>query len=90
LSNNAEGNPLFLLVDTFLGFAQNSFGKRQTATCSYSKEFCTNLKNVSTNRKKDCSGTHCLQKSFANSKAFGVKPLKTYKFDIILPGELKK
>jgi hypothetical protein len=32
----------------------------------------------------------CLQKSFVNSKAFGVKRLRTYEFNIILKGELKK
>jgi hypothetical protein len=32
----------------------------------------------------------CLQKSFVNSKAFGVKQLKTYYFNIILKGEFKK
>jgi hypothetical protein len=32
----------------------------------------------------------CLQKSFVNSKAFGVKQLKTYQFHIILKGEFKK
>jgi hypothetical protein len=40
------------LVDTFLGFSQNSFEERQAATCPYSKEFCENPVNVSTNRKK--------------------------------------
>jgi hypothetical protein len=32
----------------------------------------------------------CLQKSFVNSKAFGVKRLKTYLFNIILKAEFKK
>jgi hypothetical protein len=34
--------------------------------------------------------TPCLQKSFVNSKAFGVKRQKTYKFNIILKGEFTK
>jgi hypothetical protein len=40
------------LVDEFLGFAQNSFEKRQAATCRFSKEFCENPGNVLTNRKE--------------------------------------
>jgi hypothetical protein len=40
------------LVDTFLGFAQNSFEERQAATCRFSKEFCANPGNVLTNRKE--------------------------------------
>jgi hypothetical protein len=40
------------LVDGFLGFAQNSFEKRQAATCRFSKEFYENPGNVLTNRKE--------------------------------------
>jgi hypothetical protein len=40
------------LVDTFLGFALNSFKEWQTATCRFSKEFYENPGNVSTNRMK--------------------------------------
>jgi hypothetical protein len=40
------------LVDEFLGFAQNSFEKRQAATCRFSKELCENPGNVLTNRKE--------------------------------------
>jgi hypothetical protein len=40
------------LVDTYLGFAQNSFEKWQAAVCRFSKEFCENPGNVLTNRKK--------------------------------------
>jgi hypothetical protein len=43
---------LFLLVDTYLGFAHNSFEEWQAATCRFSKEFCNNPGNVSTNSKK--------------------------------------
>jgi hypothetical protein len=32
----------------------------------------------------------CLQNSLVNSKAFGVKRLRTYYFNIILKGEFKK
>ena len=53
--------PPIQLVDVFLGFAHNSFEKRQAATCRFSKE-CT----------------PSLQKSFLNSKASGVKWLRTY------------
>jgi hypothetical protein len=42
----------FLLVDTFLSFAHNSFEEKQAATCHFSKEFFKNLGNISTNRKK--------------------------------------
>jgi hypothetical protein len=47
-----SANALFLLVDTFLGFAQNSFEERQAAACRFSKEFCGNPGNVLTNRKE--------------------------------------
>jgi hypothetical protein len=40
------------LVDKLLGLAQNSFEKRQAATCCFSKEFCENLGNVVTYRKE--------------------------------------
>jgi hypothetical protein len=40
------------LLDTFLGFAQNSFEKQQAALCRFSKEFGENPQNVSTKRKK--------------------------------------
>ncbi len=70
-------NPSFLLVNTFLGFSHNSFGKRQVAACRFSKEICANPKNTSTNRMRGIA-LFCLQKSFVNSKAFGVKRLRTY------------
>jgi hypothetical protein len=39
------------LVNTFPGFARNSFGKQQAATCPFSTEFRANHPgNVSTNR----------------------------------------
>jgi hypothetical protein len=44
--------PLFWKVDTFLGFALNSFEKRQATTCHFSKEFCENSGNAPTSRKK--------------------------------------
>jgi hypothetical protein len=40
------------LVDVFLGFAHNSFGKGKAATCCFSKELCENPGNVLTNRKE--------------------------------------
>jgi hypothetical protein len=39
-------------VDTFLGFAHNSFEEQQAATCLASKEFCKNMGKLSINRKK--------------------------------------
>jgi hypothetical protein len=51
------------LVDVFLGFAQNSFEKRQAATCRFSKEFCENPGNVLTNRKEGIK----IQKRIVNS-----------------------
>jgi hypothetical protein len=82
------------LVDIYLGFAQNSFQKWQTV-CRFSKEFCENPGNESTNRKKGIKlqkriVTFCLQKSSVNSKAFGVKRLRNNKLNIILNGEAKK
>jgi hypothetical protein len=69
------------LVNTFPGFSQNSFEKRQVAACRSSKEFCAYPRNVSTNRNRAIA-LSCLHKSFVNSKAFGVKRLKTYLFNI--------
>jgi hypothetical protein len=40
------------LADVFLGFAHNSFEKRQAATCCFSKEFSSNPGNVLTKRKE--------------------------------------
>jgi hypothetical protein len=62
------------LVDVFFGFLQNSFEKLQVVACCFSKEFCANPKNTSTNRMREIT-LSCLQKSFVNSKAFGVKKL---------------
>jgi hypothetical protein len=47
------------------------------AACPFSKELCANPRNSSTNRMKGIT-LSCLQKSFVNSKAFGVKRLRTY------------
>jgi hypothetical protein len=77
------------LADTFPGFFQNSFEKRQVAACRSSKELCANTRNVSTYRKRAIAH-FCLQKSFVNSKAFGVKQLRTYKFKIKGKEEFKK
>jgi hypothetical protein len=65
------------VVHTFPGLVQNSFEKWQVAVCRSSKEFCANLRNVSTNRKR-ATALSCHQKSFVNSKAFGFKQLRTY------------
>jgi hypothetical protein len=55
--------PLILLVDVFLGFAQNSFEMQHSAICHFSKEFCENPGNVLTNRKE---GTK-IQKRIVNA-----------------------
>jgi hypothetical protein len=55
----------------------------------FSKEFCVNHRKALTNRKRGIA-LFCLQKSFVNSKAFGVKGIRIDKFSIILKGELKK
>jgi hypothetical protein len=47
-----SGIPLFLLVNAFLGFTQNSFEKRLKATCVFSRRFCKNVGNVPANRKR--------------------------------------
>jgi hypothetical protein len=55
LQNSFKGDKvqfLFLLVETFLKFAENSFEGRQAATCCVSKEFGKNPVNVPTERKK--------------------------------------
>jgi hypothetical protein len=65
------------MVHTFPGFLPNFFEKQQVATCHSSKEFCANPRNVLTKRKRAIA-LSCLQKIFVNSKAFGVKQLRTY------------
>jgi hypothetical protein len=56
----------------------------------FSKEFCANPKNRSTNKKRG-PALCCLHKSFVNSKAFfDVKRLRTYYFKIKLKEESKK
>jgi hypothetical protein len=67
----------FELVNTFPGFSQNSFEKQQVATCCFSKDYYANPRNTSTNRMRGIA-LSCLQNSFVNSKAFGVKQLRTY------------
>jgi hypothetical protein len=42
------------------------------------------------NSKKNGAPSAYLQKSFENSKAFGIKQLIIYKFNLIIKGELKK
>jgi hypothetical protein len=70
-------------------FAQNSFEKRQATSFRFSNEFCENPENVAINRKEgekskaNSVPTHNIQKSFANSKVFGVKWLRIYKFNLI-------
>jgi hypothetical protein len=60
-----EFNP-FLPIDRHIpGFLQNSFEKCQVTACRFSKEFCENSINVSTNRKRGIS-LCCLQNSFVN------------------------
>jgi hypothetical protein len=54
------------LVGTFPGYPQNSFKKQQLVVCRFSKEFCANPRNVSTNRKTGVALCH-LKKSFENS-----------------------
>jgi ribosomal protein S4E len=51
--------PLILLVDVFLGFAQNSFEMQHAATC----RFCENTGNVLTNRKEGIN----IQKRIVNA-----------------------
>jgi hypothetical protein len=66
-----ECNPLLLLLDKHLGYAHNSFENPGNLT--------TNRKKRESNSKVNSACIPCLQKSFANSKAFGVKQLRIYK-----------
>jgi hypothetical protein len=59
------------------------------ASSRFSKQFCVNPRKALTNRKRGIA-LFCLQKSFVNSKAFGVKRIRINKFSIILKGEFKK
>jgi hypothetical protein len=52
-SEVASANLFFLLVDTFLKFAQNSSEKWQAATCHLSEEFHESQEKVMNNRKKE-------------------------------------
>jgi hypothetical protein len=61
---------------------------RQIAACCFSKELFANPRNVSTN-KKERIALCGLQKSFVNSKAFGVERLRTYLVKIKLKEEFK-
>jgi hypothetical protein len=61
----------------------------KVAACCFSKELCANPRNTSTNGMREIA-LSCLQKSSVNSKVFGVKRLRTYKFKINLKEELKK
>jgi K+-transporting ATPase A subunit len=68
-----------LLVGTFPEFLQNFFEKRQVASSRVSKEFCINPTKVLTYRKRGIA-LSCLQKSFENSKGFGVKQIRIFQF----------
>jgi hypothetical protein len=76
------------LATTFPGFSQNCFEKRQIAACYFSKQICANLRSLATKRRE--TALFCLHQSFANSKGFGVKRLRTDYFIIILIIELQK
>jgi hypothetical protein len=60
--------PVILLVSTFLGFARNSFEKRQVDECCFSKEFHTNPRNVSTNRKTGIALLYLFSEESGNSQ----------------------
>jgi hypothetical protein len=74
------------LDNTLPGFPKNSFEKRQVAACRFSNELHANPRNISTNRMREIA-LSSLQKSSVNSKAFGVKRLRTYSFKIKLREE---
>jgi hypothetical protein len=64
------------LISTFPGFSQNSFEKQEVTACCFSNELSANPKNALTNSMRGIA-LSCLQKSFVNSKASGVKRLRT-------------
>jgi hypothetical protein len=80
---------LFLLVDTFLGFAQNSFEERQATSDTFQKSFAKIREKYQPKGRKrlkfkqNSACTPCLQKSCINSKAFGVNRRKTCTFNIL-------
>jgi hypothetical protein len=70
-------------------FSQNSFEKRQLVTCCFSKEFCANLRDVSTKRITGIA--HCCpQQSSASSKALVLRDQELIDSNKILLGELNK
>jgi hypothetical protein len=72
-------DPSFPIGGSFPKFLQNLFEKRQVALSRFSKRFCVNPRKALTNRKRGIA-LFCLQQSFVNSKAFGVKQIRIYKF----------
>jgi hypothetical protein len=69
-------------------FTRFSLGKWQFTACPFQKEFSSNPRNVSTNRKKGIT-LCCLQNSLENYKSFDAKVLITYYFNKITKLKLK-
>jgi hypothetical protein len=82
------------LVDKLLRFARNSFVKRQAATYHFSKEFCENPGNVTTNRNEGKNSEEIehpftiFKRVLQFQKAFCSKALRIYKFNIIIKGRV--
>jgi hypothetical protein len=53
----------------------------------FSKEFCVNQRKALTNRKRGIA-LFCLQKSFVNSKVFGVNRIRIYKIRYNIKGRV--
>ncbi len=78
---------------SFLDLHRTLLEKIQAAICFFLTEFCENPGNVlikGIKFQKRIVNALFLQQSFLNSKEFGVKRLRTNKFNIILKGEFKK
>jgi hypothetical protein len=68
---------------------KNFFEKQQVVAFRFSEDFCINLRNASTNRKRGIS-LSCFKRDFSNSKVFSVKRIRITEFSRALKGELKK
>jgi hypothetical protein len=81
--------PLFLSVDAFLGFTQNSLKSSLKPLASFQKGFVKiwemfqPIGREVINSKENSACTPSFHKCFQNSIAFGAKRIRNDKFDII-------
>jgi hypothetical protein len=74
-------------LEYFLNFYK-IYEKTASGCQRYFKRVLCKYRKASTNRKRGIS-LSCFQKSFVNSKAFGVKRIRIAEFSTLLKGEFK-